>query len=363
MEPQPYNYRAELVPDWMRVDEAAPTVERWAHSGGTALGGMGRELDQPPPQYHQAATSLVSDESAKEAAFLAGMRAGESTSSGYGPVEPMADPQYPAPPAESESAGTYVLRESSGRVFPAKASVIGPGDIILPQRAVDEMGLFARQPDYEQRRIAEAQMRMADRARTGAAALGGVGQRLEQPVPMYQQASGALSGVVSDREAKEQARLAGRVEGLVAGLRQDDARTMTALRGDERDAMFGDRRDQMFVDPRMERGLSAAPPRTPEDETLESMTGYTYNYKPEYQQALGLPGDRRYGVMAQDLEQTPLGSTLVNDTPAGKVIDGQAATGASLAMMGRLAERDKEREGRSALRDEMLARRLERGGL
>lgn len=91
-----------------------------------------------------------------------------------------------------------------------------------------------------------------------------------------------------------------------------------------------------------------------DDETLASLRGYTYRYKPEAQQRLGLDGRPKYGIMAQDVERTPLGQTMVVDTPQGKMIDQGAATGATLAMLGRLDERDRGLIARMQRIEEML---------
>lgn len=56
--------------------------------------------------------------------------------------------------------------------------------------------------------------------------------------------------------------------------------------------------------------------------------GYAYNYRDGSGED---PTKRRYGVMAQDLERTPMGASLVEDTPRGKVIDTRQATGSLLA--------------------------------
>ncbi len=73
------------------------------------------------------------------------------------------------------------------------------------------------------------------------------------------------------------------------------------------------------------------------DATTRALEGYRYHYRDPSQPGAA-PGPQ-YGVMAQDLERTPLGRTMVVDTPAGKAIDGRAATGATLGMIGRLGER------------------------
>ncbi len=94
--------------------------------------------------------------------------------------------------------------------------------------------------------------------------------------------------------------------------------------------------------------LRSGQPITPEDEFLDSLNGYTFEYKPEVQKELGLDGDRKYGVMAQDVEQTPLGQTFVENTPSGKVLDTTQGFGAALAALGRLNVRVRELEDEKA---------------
>lgn len=56
--------------------------------------------------------------------------------------------------------------------------------------------------------------------------------------------------------------------------------------------------------------------------------GYAYNYREGSGED---PTKRRYGIMAQDLEKTPMGASLVEDTPRGKMIDTRQAAGTLLA--------------------------------
>lgn len=56
--------------------------------------------------------------------------------------------------------------------------------------------------------------------------------------------------------------------------------------------------------------------------------GYAFNYREGSGED---PSRRRYGIMAQDLERTPMGASLVEDTPRGKMIDTRQAAGTLLA--------------------------------
>jgi hypothetical protein len=60
--------------------------------------------------------------------------------------------------------------------------------------------------------------------------------------------------------------------------------------------------------------------------------------------------DRKAGVMAQDVEKSRVGRTMVRDTRVGKVIDIQSATGAMLAALGDLHQRISRVEGARGVR-------------
>ncbi len=73
------------------------------------------------------------------------------------------------------------------------------------------------------------------------------------------------------------------------------------------------------------------------DEFLASLHPSSYRYKDNADSPAG-PG-RYLGVMAQDVEKGPTGSTLVKDTPRGKMLDVPANLSAALGGIGRLNER------------------------
>jgi len=95
-------------------------------------------------------------------------------------------------------------------------------------------------------------------------------------------------------------------------------------------------------DRRLKENIRGAVP-APQDELLGELDPYTYDYKPEAGQRPG----RRYGVMAQDLEESELGRSIVLDQPDGKRIDTNGAVPVILGLLGRLAQRveDVERGG------------------
>lgn len=90
-------------------------------------------------------------------------------------------------------------------------------------------------------------------------------------------------------------------------------------------------------------GMSPYANKTASSDMLDKLTPYSYTYKPES----GEDGRKRYGIMAQDLEQSQMGASLVRDTPRGKEIDVPAATGATLAGMSDLHKRIGELESKN----------------
>jgi hypothetical protein len=66
----------------------------------------------------------------------------------------------------------------------------------------------------------------------------------------------------------------------------------------------------------------------------------TYRYKDPSQEPTSHPSGGRYlGVMAQALEKTPTGDTIVTNGPRGKSLEMGATLSAALAGEGRLNER------------------------
>jgi hypothetical protein len=73
--------------------------------------------------------------------------------------------------------------------------------------------------------------------------------------------------------------------------------------------------------------------------------GYSYRYKDPSNEPSSEPTGGRYlGVMAQDLEKSPVGPQIVKDTPKGKVLEGNALLSALAAGTGNLHERLKRVE-------------------
>lgn len=82
---------------------------------------------------------------------------------------------------------------------------------------------------------------------------------------------------------------------------------------------------------------------------LDSLHGYKFKY--DNPSAPGQRAGQRFGVMAQELEQTPVGRSMVMDTPNGKMIDTGAGTGVLLAAMAKFNDELKRMQaGKKAVR-------------
>ena len=67
------------------------------------------------------------------------------------------------------------------------------------------------------------------------------------------------------------------------------------------------------------------------DAVADSVRGKTFSYKDS-------PGRKEYGIMAQDLEKTPLSDSVV-DTPGGKMVDTKRITMANTGMITELSKK------------------------
>lgn len=72
-------------------------------------------------------------------------------------------------------------------------------------------------------------------------------------------------------------------------------------------------------------------------EFLDSLDSYTYKFKNPAQ--LGAAEGQRYGVMAQDLEKTDAGKSIVVDTRKGKMVDAAQGFGLVLASLSDINKR------------------------
>lgn len=74
---------------------------------------------------------------------------------------------------------------------------------------------------------------------------------------------------------------------------------------------------------------------------LDKITGYSFRYKDPKKNGAG----KRMGPMAQDLEKSDVGASMVHNTPEGKKVDTGAAALAALSSLASVHERLKKIEG------------------
>lgn len=72
------------------------------------------------------------------------------------------------------------------------------------------------------------------------------------------------------------------------------------------------------------------------------------------------PRERRFGIMAQDLERSPMGASIVVEGPQGKMINTKHAPGVLLAALANMHDRVAALEGRGDTRKKSSARRSAR---
>ena len=98
----------------------------------------------------------------------------------------------------------------------------------------------------------------------------------------------------------------------------------------------------LFSDERKKKNVASG--QDAAESFLDTLVARTFDYR---QPGPFAPAGRQLGVMAQDVERTPMGSQLVTNTPGGKMIDGNAGIGAVLAGEANLHERMKALEAKA----------------
>jgi hypothetical protein len=152
--------------------------------------------------------------------------------------------------------------------------------------------------------------------------------------------AGAAAGaaMMSDMRAKTgiaaASPMAGAVNNAVGGYQQNQADTRARQMAGQQQFLSG---LQMLSDEDAKVHPSEGTKGHAADSFLASLHPYTYEYKDEGNAPSG-PG-RYLGVMAQDVERSPTGHTMVTDTPRGKAIEMPAMVSGLAAGAGRLHER------------------------
>ncbi len=113
---------------------------------------------------------------------------------------------------------------------------------------------------------------------------------------------------------------------IFGGAMQAGGGALTALIG-----AMSDRREKKAIKKESMRGF------------LDALSAKSYEYKDTAKP--GTAAGRRYGIMAQDLEKTPAGKSIVRETEHGKMVDVVQGFGLALAAMADLNKRLAKVEG------------------
>lgn len=174
---------------------------------------------------------------------------------------------------------------------------------------------------------------MFGRARGGL--MGGMGGAARMAAAQPQQRGGNMS---AQNALAFHNRIANSLPtGPTMGNRQPRNMVPMQRPGGNMTGLIGNNVSRMMSDERKKNAVSDG--GNPIDEMLDNTTPVSFNYTKQAQRSIGEDGRRNYGVMAQDLEKSDAGKSLVVDTPKGKMVDTKKATMANLAANARLNER------------------------
>jgi hypothetical protein len=158
-----------------------------------------------------------------------------------------------------------------------------------------------------------------------------------------------MGGSASQRQADvaNKGQNMGLLQGLVGGVASGAAGAMVA--SDERlKQPIGDGMDDYLHHHMMglheQRKEMESKGKTSTEDFMSSLRPQEYEYKPDRASSDG--SKPHVGVMAQDLEKTPVGASAVMDTPEGKMVDTRQLSTMLAAAVGDLHQRLSAIEGR-----------------
>jgi hypothetical protein len=206
---------------------------------------------------------------------------------------------------QSNGMPQYIQQDPSGRAY--LATLQQPRSFFPSERRAYAPPPKAAPTNKERKMSLEELSKWADDEKS----------KLEKQSSGAQQTGSSVRPRMSDAEA---ARLRGEADTMMAAMRSDLGRP-TAVS----DSLARSRNEQMA---------------TPSQQMMNTIEPYAYRYKQ------GVPGEdpsrQNYGVMAQDLQKTPMGASVVRETPDGKMIDVPKAVGVQFAAQADLQDQINE---------------------
>lgn len=257
-----------------------------------------------------------------------------SAENAYGQITPAQQALAQALTAQSQGQGPNIaqlqLEQATNRNIEQNAGLLGSQrgmNPALASRLIAQNSARAGQEAAGQSGIMRAQQQLAAQSQLG----GLLGTEAQQEIQRQQILQGAQA---AQNSAINQGALG--AQGLTADASKQNSQTAGQIAGGLMGGA-GSAAAAMFSDERVKKDITDA--NKSSYDFLEKIGAHKYKYKDKSM------GEGEYiSPMAQELEKTPQGKDLVEDTPAGKVVDMGHAAGLLMANQAALHDRLKELE-------------------
>lgn len=265
-----------------------------------------------------------------------------------------------APSAAQLQMGQGVNDSIAAQMAMANSARGGGGNIALAQRQAASQGAAMQQQGVAQ----SAQLRAQEMAQArGAYSQAAVSQRAQDLQAQGLDAQSAMQQAAledAQRARNDQYQLG--YEGLGASAVNNQLSADTARYGADKGVSIAQSQQNAQTagatmatvgtvlgglamsgsDARIKEGIVPLSDSESTGHMLDQVKPYRYGYKDPARHGEGL----HYGVMAQDLEKSPVGASMVQDTPEGKMIDLRKANGVLLASAADMHHRIRKLEAR-----------------
>jgi len=293
--------------------------------------GAGPQIDTASTDFRQAVQNRVAPSRENNLRLISELQA---TSQGQGP-----------------SFGTQALEKTTRRnlaqTLAAASAARGPSVAASKRSLMSQAGAGARNV-AEQGAIIQAQEQQQAQNVLSQLANSQQQQDLQQvmqPGEILAQAEQARFQNAQDQAARDRAfagQMGGALLGTVGAIGGAMAGPGGAKMGQQSGQATGSAVGEMLSDKTQKKDIK--PASNSVNSFLEALAAREFAYKNE--SAPGAAPGHRVGIMAQDLEKSKLGKSMVKPGPAGKSVDIAQALGASLAANAELHKRVKKLENK-----------------
>lgn len=318
---------------------------------GSGIGSLSQGMQGAASQNHFTATAPnLGDQTDEErrAALAAQLQQGQNQyASGSGVATSQAQQQAALNQLQQESQGKGVnvgqqvmqagVDQNVSAANAAAASSKGNVNPALLQRNVAQTAANANQQAAQQGAILGSQQQLAATNQLVQGQQVATGQDIQIANQVNQLAAQYQQMGLSADQAQLQAQM--QAQQINSGVAQQNAQAQNQLLGGVLSA-GGQAGAMAASDEKLKKDVSDGKPDI--NQFLNDLSAHRYKYK---QPEMDGKGDR-YSPMAQELEKSKVGKTMVVDTPRGKMVDYGAGFGAILAAQAALNERLKALETR-----------------